>query len=259
MLFRKKDNFDIPRYEADDEYYMENYYYTDQTYPRNPGKPKKGKMNDDYYYDVYEEYKSSDKSRKIKKILIGLGIYLAFLTLGICSTSFTVNELGHKEAQIVTVTLREERRYYDLLAKEYNYMAQMIEDIKKLDQRFLNGEWTENAFALAAEYEDLLPTIDIRLPRVKALEVPQKYNVIKTAMVNLYKDDIALYLQNMSKALATNNATALKNAVSWSQEISIHLRQLQNNLSELAMIVKLDGSIYTGEEAIRYEGITLDQ
>jgi hypothetical protein len=287
-LFRrkKKEEFEAPIYEADEFIYSDYYddishedmwedgYETDSSsnlshlVKKRKAKPRKRRSRSDDIYvsppdaGIYDELayeqKSDRKGNRIKAILILAGIYLAFVILGAFNTTYVKMPDGTKKAQVVDIDLREKREVYYFLESEYNVLVQMLKDIQDLEAKAFGGS-DESMFEIASKYEGLLPRIDKRLPRIKAVEMPQEYKIIQTQFVNIYKDDIALYLQNISKALSMGDQQALQNAVTWSQKTAASFRQITRNMGELAHLVELDTGKYSETDGFSYQGLTFSK
>jgi hypothetical protein len=288
---KKKEEFEAPIYEADDfmyagyyedfsaeEMYGDNGFesgstsdlsYLIKSRQQKQSKSKKKRKDNIYYIDpanaeanLYSEYteeqNTSRKGNRLKAILFLVAIYMGFVLLGALNTTYETTLDGQKKAQVINVALREKREVYYFLESEYDNLVRLLREIQELEAKTFGGS-SDSMFELAAKYEGLLPHIDKRLPKIKAMEMPQEYKIIQTQMINIYKDDIALYLQNISKALSVGDEQALKNAVNWSQKTAVSFRQIQRNMSELALLVKLDNGKYTKADAYEYQGLKFSQ
>ena len=66
---------------------------------------------------------------------------------------------------------------------------------------------------IAPEYEALLTDVEDLSVKTDALQVDAKYEQIKSMLLTWIKDDIAVYLQNMSAAISQNDEETANNAL----------------------------------------------
>lgn len=215
MWFRKKD-VDYTTYEADEAYYddtMEN-----------------------------EDSASWDKRSFAvsTKIVVALIIYVFFLVIGIFSTSFVSNPVtGVKEAQIITVQMHEEHVSYNLLKEQYLIIRDLLTQTQKIDSGFQESHG-DQSFIYATKYENLLSVIDKNIPKAKGLAVDSKYNTLLNQVVNIYTNDLAIYLQKMTTALSQQDQTAFLEAMSWREQTITDFEKLRKNMKAFASAVKIE-------------------
>lgn len=198
---------------------------------------------DEYYAETYEDEDSASSgtplffSTKIALVVMG---YVFFLVIGIFSTSFITNPItGHKEAQIITVQLREERRSYALLKEHYLIIRDLLQKTQEIDNDFQKAE-KDQSFVYATKYESLLPLIDQNIPRAKGLAVDSKYRTLLNQVVNIYTNDLPIYLQKMATALSQQDQTTFLEAMSWREQTIEDFERLRENMKAFAGIVKLE-------------------
>lgn len=75
------------------------------------------------------------------------------------------------------------------------------------------GKGEEDPLTLAPEYESMLDEVSDLSIKTDALEVDSQYSQIKSLLLTWIKDDIAVYLQNMSAAISKNDADTANNAL----------------------------------------------
>lgn len=229
MFFKKKKDYAM--YEADAYYDDSDYIYNSDNISSEDTKTIENSV-----LKLSYEKRPSLITTKVTVVVI---LYIVFLAIGIFSTSFFTNELGIKEAQIVTVTLREERESYYLLRKQYFIIKELLNEIQKIDNKL--GETDENQyFVYATEYDNLLTGIDDNLTLAKGLAVDPKYRILQAQIVELYQQDISIYLQKMGIALSKKDAVILEEALSWRDQMFSDFEQLEKNMVTFAKVVKLE-------------------
>lgn len=196
----------------------------------------------DYYEDEIDTDNAIDEKHviRLKIILLLLGGYIIFLLIGILSTSFVTNPItGRKEAQIITVQLHEERKSYMLLKEYYLTLKNLLQKTQEIDEQLQTAQ-ADQMFIYATKYESLLPILDKHIPKVKGLVIDSKYKVLLDQLVNIYVNDLPIYLQKMGKALSRRDQATLLEAISWREQIIVDFEQLRSNMKAFASIVKLE-------------------
>lgn len=199
---------------------------------------------DEYYAENgYEEEPASEEERSLlfsTKVVLFIIAYIFFLAIGIFSTSFITDPVtGKREAQVVTVQLHEERKSYELLKEQYMILYELLKKTQEIDSEFF-ASGSSQPFAYATKYESLLPIIDRNIPRAKGLPVDSKYRTLQNQVVNLYVNDLSIYLQKMSTALAQRDETAFKEGLSWREKTILDYQQLKENMKVFARLVKIE-------------------
>lgn len=230
VLFRKKNKFpEYTTYEAD-EYYYEEYI--------NPNSSYKKIKNTSY--DNYGSFDDID-DRRINlstKVIVAIALYTSFLIIGIMSTTIVTNEIGEKEAIVVTVSMMEERESYYKIREHYHIIKNLINQVNELDMLFLQIN-DEELFSLSTQYQDLLPQIDKALPLARAIAVDPKYRNLKKQAESIY-ESIAIYLQKIGSALAEKNKITFDEAVTWRDKYFYDFEQFRVNMIEFAKMVRLE-------------------
>jgi len=215
MWFKKKEN-DYIIYEAND--------YYDET------------------FDIDTDSDSVDEKRivRLRTVLLVLVGYIIFLFIGFLSTSFITNPVtGKKEPQIITVQLLEERKSYTLLKEYYLILKNLLQKTQEIDEQLQTAQ-EDQMFIYATKYESLLPTIDKHIPKVKGLVIDSKYEILLDQLINLYVNDLPIYLQKMGAALSKRDNNTLSEALSWREQIIVDFEQLRSNMKSFASIIKLE-------------------
>lgn len=200
--------------------------------------------NDDFLYED-EDYESYENDRqnnfKLKLIAITM-FYVCFLVLGIFSTSFTINNVGEKEAQVVTVNLREEREYYFEIREHYFTLTNLMMEIETIDQRLTSANEAAY-FEISTQYSDKLTIINSRITSAKALNMPKKYESIKNQAISLY-DVSSIYLQKISSALVSKDNKTLEEAITWKETMHNEYASFKNNMFNFSKMIKLNDKTY---------------
>jgi len=243
MLFRKKDSkVEFTTYEADSLYY--DQYIAPQQAPSKKRYKKRVEEIEDYYYqidDVNEAIKTVDnrnRSNIFVKVIVVLIAYIAFIVIGIFSTSYTTNEIGEKEPQIINFSILKERESFYRLREQYLIIRNIIFRINEIDLQFLENKEGE-LFMISTQYQDVLPEIDRVLPIARAIVVDTKYNSLKKQAESIY-ESIAIYLQKMGSSLIENNKTTYEEALTWRKKYFYDFERFRLNLIEFSKIVKIE-------------------
>ena len=122
-----------------------------------------------------------DKERRFNtsvKVIIGLIAYILFITIGIFSTTSITNEIGEKRAQVINLSILEERESFYKLRDQYYVIKSIIAATNEIDEAFLQSS-DDDLFKISTQYQDILPQIDKMLPMARAIVVDIKYNSLK--------------------------------------------------------------------------------
>ena len=106
-----------------------------------------------------------------------------------------------------------------------------------LDYRLGKGE--EDPLTLAPLYEEKLDTVSSLSIKTDALTVETKYSKVKDMLLSWIKNDIAVYLQNMSSAISQNNSETAQNALQDKDRVYSDFSLITQNL--VAMGENLQG------------------
>ena len=150
-------------------------------------------------------------TRIINFILIAGCIYLLVLIFGAAVTKYQYNSDGKAVPEKMSVDDIRQKHNFDTILTQYEYCRSLYEKTLLLDYRVAQGQ--EDTLEIAPEYEALLDDIQNLSVKTDAISVDTKYDQVKSMMVNWIKNDIAVYLQNISAAISENNTEKANNAL----------------------------------------------
>ena len=150
-------------------------------------------------------------TRIINFILIAGCIYLLVLIFGAAVTKYQYNSDGKAVPEKMSVDDIRQKHNFDTILTQYEYCRSLYEKTLLLDYRVAQGQ--EDTLEIAPEYEALLDDVQNLSVKTDAISVDTKYDQVKSMMVNWIKNDIAVYLQNISAAISENNTEKAKNAL----------------------------------------------
>lgn len=147
----------------------------------------------------------------INFILIAGCIYLLVLIFGAAVTKYQYNSDGKAIPEKMSVDDIRQKHNFDTILTQYEYCRSLYEKTLLLDYRVAQGQ--EDTLEIAPEYEALLDDVQNLSVKTDAISVDTKYDQVKSMMVNWIKNDIAVYLQNISAAISENNTEKANNAL----------------------------------------------
>lgn len=150
-------------------------------------------------------------TRIINFILIAGCIYLLVLIFGATVTKYQYNSDGKAVPEKMSVDDIRQKHNFDTILTQYEYCRSLYEKTLLLDYRVAQGQ--EDTLEIAPEYEALLDDVQNLSVKTDAISVDTKYDQVKSMMVNWIKNDIAVYLQNISAAISENNTEKANNAL----------------------------------------------
>lgn len=150
-------------------------------------------------------------TRIINFILIAGCIYLLVLIFGAAVTKYQYNSDGKAVPEKMSVDDIRQKHNFDTILTQYEYCRSLYEKTLLLDYRVAQGQ--EDTLEIAPEYEALLDDVHNLSVKTDAISVDTKYDQVKSMMVNWIKNDIAVYLQNISAAISENNTEKANNAL----------------------------------------------
>lgn len=150
-------------------------------------------------------------TRIINFILIAGCIYLLVLIFGAAVTKYQYNSDGKAVPEKMSVDDIRQKHNFDTILTQYEYCRSLYEKTLLLDYRVAQGQ--EDTLEIAPEYEALLDDVQNLSVKTDAISVDTKYDQVKLMMVNWIKNDIAVYLQNISAAISENNTEKANNAL----------------------------------------------
>ena len=191
------------------------------------------------------QQRQEEKSQKHQKIfsnimsgvLIAGCVYVSILIYGVMVTDYNYNENGEIVPEVVSVQDIKEEKAYDTILYQYLQCRSLYEEVLMLDYRYAQGE--EDPLTLAPLYEEKLDTVSSLSIKTDALTVETKYSKVKDMLLSWIKNDIAVYLQNMSSAISQNNSETAQNALQDKDRVYSDFSLITQNL--VAMGENLQG------------------
>lgn len=172
----------------------------------------------DQNLENYTEIQDNTKMKRgnlhtkiINFILIAGCIYLLVLIFGAAVTKYQYNSDGKAVPEKMSVDDIRQKHNFDTILTQYEYCRSLYEKTLLLDYRVAQGQ--EDTLEIAPEYEALLDDVQNLSVKTDAISVDTKYDQVKSMMVNWIKNDIAVYLQNISAAISENNTEKANNAL----------------------------------------------
>lgn len=172
----------------------------------------------DQNLENYAEIQDNTKMKRgnlhtkiINFILIAGCIYLLVLIFGAAVTKYQYNSDGKAVPEKMSVDGIRQKHNFDTILTQYEYCRSLYEKTLLLDYRVAQGQ--EDTLEIAPEYEALLDDVQNLSVKTDAISVDTKYDQVKSMMVNWIKNDIAVYLQNISAAISENNTEKANNAL----------------------------------------------
>lgn len=172
----------------------------------------------DQNLENYAEIQDNTKMKRgnlhtkiINFVLIAGCIYLLVLIFGAAVTKYQYNSDGKAVPEKMSVDDIRQKHNFDTILTQYEYCRSLYEKTLLLDYRVAQGQ--EDTLEIAPEYEALLDDVQNLSVKTDAISVDTKYDQVKSMMVNWIKNDIAVYLQNISAAISENNTEKANNAL----------------------------------------------
>lgn len=172
----------------------------------------------DQNLEDYAEIQDNTKMKRgnlhtkiINFVLIAGCIYLLVLIFGAAVTKYQYNSDGKAVPEKMSVDDIRQKHNFDTILTQYEYCRSLYEKTLLLDYRVAQGQ--EDILEIAPEYEALLDDVQNLSVKTDAISVDTKYDQVKSMMVNWIKNDIAVYLQNISAAISENNTEKANNAL----------------------------------------------
>ena len=212
---------------------------------REPAEPEELYSEDSLEINELLQQRQEEKSQKHQKIfsnimsgvLIAGCVYVSILIYGVMVTDYNYNENGEIVPEVVSVQDIKEEKAYDTILYQYLQCRSLYEEVLMLDYRLGKGE--EDSLTLAPLYEEKLDTVSSLSIKTDALTVETKYSKVKDMLLSWIKNDIAVYLQNMSSAISQNNSETAQNALQDKDRVYSDFSLITQNL--VAMGENLQG------------------
>ena len=182
--------------------------------------------------------KRSIASRAGKAVLVLLISYTVFLTYGIAITDYIYDERGNVVPLVMSVDDIECKREFEDFSAYYYSIRELYEKILLLDDILAGADDSTDYVSLSSEYEQLLDTVSYIVIQLEAYSPASAYRQTYEMMTELIKTDIAVYLQNISAALAKNDSDKWQKAVIDRENVLVKFSKVTGNLLSIGETVK---------------------
>ncbi len=177
----------------------------------------------------------------IKILLIIAILYVLFLILGVLTTEFYTDENGKKVPVTADLTTLEDREDYDNLTYYISQARDIMRDVTIIDIKLLNG--VINYGQAAVQYQAILnEQIETIIPKLKTVQVQTRNEHIKQNIQVIFTNDIALYLQLISKGLTEKNMASINDASAWKESMMQTYQAIDRDILELAKALHRENS-----------------
>lgn len=184
-----------------------------------------------------KKYKTSNVINIAKRVgIIVSCIYFSILIFGAVITEYTYDSAGNVTAMAMSYDDLKKLDEFKILIKQFYTMQDLYKATLDIDYEFyLNPS---ESTALSAEYEGLLEDVSKASIKTDSINVSVAYTHIKSMMLSWIKNDIAVYLQNMSVAIAQNDTQKASNAAEDRVRMKNNYEIIFNNLTALGEKIK---------------------
>lgn len=177
------------------------------------------------------EKKWSFLTRIVNIMLIVACIYFVFLIYGVAVTDYQYTDDGTIAAQRLSVSDIRNKKGFETVLVQYESCRLLYEQVLMIDYRLGQGE--EDPLIIGPEYEELLDTVSNLSIKTEAATVDTQYTQIKNMLLSWIKNDIAVYLQNMSSSISQNNIETANNALQDKDRVYANFSQITSNIVSL--------------------------
>lgn len=174
--------------------------------------------------------------RVVSVMLIFCCLYLSFLIYGAINTEFVYDETGTIVPRAMTIESIEDLENYRKLAVQYRQARYLYEQVLVLDYRIAAG--VEDTLSIAPEYEKMLDSVESLAIQLGALTVSSEYTQTLSMLTQWVEEDIAVYCQNMSRAISQNNEEYASNALEYKNRMYQDFSVITQNLLVLSETVE---------------------
>lgn len=166
--------------------------------------------------------------RIVCTLLIFCCVYLTFLIYGAINTEFIYNEEGQIVPRTMTMKAIGRREDYNQIALQYRQARYLYEQVLLLDYRIAAG--VEDVLSIAPEYEKMLDSVETLAIQLGAVNISSEYTQTLSMLKQWVEEDIAVYCQNMSRAIAQNNEKYAANALEYKARMYQDFSVITQNL-----------------------------
>lgn len=174
-------------------------------------------------------------------LLIFCCVHLTFLIYGAINTEFIYTEDGKIVPRSMTISSISKLEDYREMTVQYRQARYLYEQVLVLDYRIAAG--IEDPLTIAPEYEKMLDSIEALAIQLGAVNLSSEYTQTLTMLSRWVKEDIAIYCQNMSRAISQNNSEYASNALEYKSRVYQDFSVITQNL--LVLSKNIDGADVT--------------
>ncbi len=203
--------------------------------------------------ESYRTLKRQERSDGIKKrvskvvtiVIVLLCLYLAFLIYGLTQTNYIYDDNGQVVPEVLSVNDLETLDQYTTLSSYYLRVRILYENVLGIDYRLSQN--SEDTTLIAMDYTALLDDVSKLSTDLSAAQLDTAYTPILSQLHTLVSTHIAVYLQNISGALTTNNEEKASQAIQGREVIESEFTTLTANMAQLcnATTGAKNGDIYS--------------
>lgn len=200
--------------------------------------------------EVQSEHEKKDSlfirflKRYWKRTLIIFGIlYLIVVIFGLMSMRYYYDENGNRRLYPLSFSDLQLQDDYDTLTEQLDNIRSLMVDIAIVDIHLANGQYSN--YEASTLYTALLDEkLDVMIPKVNSMNLQANQEPIRETMESLLSYDIALYLQNISSALKSGDASTLSAALSYREKWLRTYEILEGDIMEISEKLKLNDEKY---------------
>lgn len=194
-----------------------------------------------------------------KRLLIILGIVYALLfTYGLATTRYYTDENGARHAYGLSLGDFRLQDDYQNLKKHFDSDRDLLAEVTVIDIHVANGDISN--FEASALYTAVLnEKLDVMIPKISSLNVQDSQKPIKEAMESLLRNDLALYLQNISAGLKSGSNAAVEQALAYRDKALSTYDVIEQSMKEISLKLHMnDESFYKWDlsEAVKKKDST---
>lgn len=189
-------------------------------------------LSDKEHLEERKREKRRKRQRVLRRItgilLIFCCVYLTFLLYGAINTEFIYDEDGQIIPRPMTVEAISRIEDYNQIAVQYRQARYLYEQVLLLDYRVAAG--IEDTLAIAPEYEKMLDSVETLAIQLGAVNISSEYTQTLSMLKQWVEEDIAVYCQNMSRAISQNNEEYAANALEYKDRMYQDFSVITQNL-----------------------------